>query len=101
MERNTNLLSRRNKSKRLKDKNYLAKFNKLNVYSHMKDNKVHLGIKPEEVYELFNGNTCGTKKGIREDDNKDTNSSSSSSYLSLSLGIAFTHLRFPSLSLGL
>ena len=42
-------VSPRNKSKKLKEKKYLDRFNKLNVYSHIKDNKVHLGIKPEEV----------------------------------------------------
>ena len=67
MERNTrdlsSFVSPRNKSKKLKEKKYLDRFNRLNVYSYIKDNKVHLGIKPEEVYELFNGNACGEKKG--------------------------------------
>jgi len=76
MERNTRDLSSftspRNKSKKLKEKKYLDRFNKLNVYSHIKDNKVHLGIKPEEVYELFNGNACGEKKGKDDKENKPT-----------------------------
>ena len=33
------------------------------MYSHVKDNKIHLGIRPEEVYEIFNG---GIKKSIGE-----------------------------------
>ena len=48
-----------NKSKRLKEKNYLDKFNKLSVYSYIRDNKIYLGVKPEDVYELFS-NACGT-----------------------------------------
>jgi len=36
------------------------------VYSHVKDNKIHVGVKPEEVYEIFNGNACGNKKSISE-----------------------------------
>ena len=55
-------VSPRNKSKKLKKKKYLDRFNRLNVYSHIRDNKVHLGIKPEDVYELFNGNACGGKE---------------------------------------
>ena len=41
-------------------------FKPVNVYSHVKDNKIHLGIRPEEVYEIFNGNACGIKKSIGE-----------------------------------
>ena len=63
-------VSPRNKSKKLKEKKYLDRFNRLNVYSYIKDNKVHLGIKPEEVYELFNGNACGEKKGKDDKENK-------------------------------
>ena len=65
-------VSPRNKSKKLKEKKYLDRFNRLNVYSHIRDNKVHLGIKPEEVYELFNGNACGEKKGKDDKENKPT-----------------------------
>ena len=36
------------------------------MYSHVKDNKIHLGIRPEEAYEVFNGNACGIKKPIGE-----------------------------------
>ena len=54
----------RNKSKRLKEKKYFDRFNKLNVYSYVRDNKIYLGVKPEEVNELFS-NACGrvTDKG--------------------------------------
>ena len=38
----------------------------------LRDNKVHLGIKPEDVYELFNGNACGEKKGKDDKENKPT-----------------------------
>ena len=62
----SSFISPRNKSKRLKEKNYFGRFNRLNVYSHVKDNKIHLGIRPEEVYEVFNGNACGIKKSIGE-----------------------------------
>ena len=76
MERNTHqpisFTSPRNKSKKLKEKKYLDRFNRLNVYSHIRDNKVHLGIKPEEVYELFNGNACGEKKRKDDKENKPT-----------------------------
>ena len=68
MERNTNYVSPRNKSKRLKEKKYFERFNRLNVYSHARDNKIHIGIKPEEVYEMFNGNACGDKKSIGDGD---------------------------------
>ena len=48
MERKTHysdsFISPRNKSKRLKEKNYFGRFNKLNVYSHVKDNKIHVGV---------------------------------------------------------
>ena len=54
-------ISPRNKSRKLKEKNYFGRFNKLNVYSHMKDNKIHVGVKPEEVFSLFNGNAGGIK----------------------------------------
>jgi len=68
MERKTHysdsFISPRNKSKRLKEKNYFGRFNKLNVYSHVKNNKIHVGVKPEEIYEIFNGNACGNKKSI-------------------------------------
>ena len=54
----------RNNSKRLKEKKYFDRFNKLNVYSYVRDNKIYLGVKPEEVFELFS-NACGrvTDKG--------------------------------------
>ena len=71
MER-TSFVSPRNKSKKLKEKKYLDRFNRLNVYSYIRDNKVHLGIKPEDVYELFNGNACGEKKGKDDKENKPT-----------------------------
>ena len=71
MERNS-FVSPRNKSKKLKEKKYLDRFNRLNVYSHIRDNKVHLGIKPEDVYELFNGNACAEKKGKDDKENKPT-----------------------------
>ena len=74
MERKTNFMSPRNKSKRLKEKNYFGRFNKLNVYSHVKDNKIHVGVKPEEVYEIFNGNVCGNKKSIDEGNVDEVNS---------------------------
>jgi len=66
--------SPRNKSKRLKEKNYLDRFNKLNVYSHIKDNKVYMGIKPEDgIWTILQ--CMREKKGIREDDNKDKRTS--------------------------
>ena len=68
MERNS-FVSPRNKPKKLKEKKYLDRFNKLNVSPYIRDNKVHLGIKPEVAYELFNGNAYGEKK--RKDDNKE------------------------------
>ena len=34
------------------------------MYFHVKDNKIHVGVKSEEVYEIFNGNACGNKKSI-------------------------------------
>ena len=40
----------RNKSKKLKEKKYLDRFIRLNVYSHMRDNRPYLKIKPEEMY---------------------------------------------------
>ena len=49
----------RNKSKKLKEKNYLDRFIRLNVYSHMRDNRPCLKIKPEEIYEVFKGNASG------------------------------------------
>ena len=69
----------RNKSKRLKEKNYLDRFDKLSVYSSIRENKIYLGVKPEDVYELFS-NACGKKKEVRkdslkDDDCKDINSS--------------------------
>ena len=50
-----------NKSKRLKEKKYLERFSKLNIYSFIENEKVSLGVKPEELNELFS-NACG--KGI-------------------------------------
>jgi len=50
-----------NKTRRLKEKKYLERFNKLNIYSFIENDKVFLGIKPEELNELFS-NACG--KGI-------------------------------------
>ena len=49
----------RNKSKKLKEKKYLDRFIRLNVYSHMKDNRPCLKIKPEEILEVFKGNASG------------------------------------------
>jgi len=49
----------RNKSKKLKEKKYLDRLIRLNVYSHMKDNRPYLKIKPEEIYEVFKGNASG------------------------------------------
>ena len=46
----------RNKSKKLKEKKYLDRFIRLNVYSHMRDNRPYLRIKPEELHEVFKGN---------------------------------------------
>ena len=43
----SSFISPRNKSKRLKEKNYFGRFNRLNVYSHVKDNKIHVGIRWE------------------------------------------------------
>ena len=48
----------RNKSKKLKEKKYLDRFIRLNVYSHMKD-RPYLKIKPEEINERFKGNASG------------------------------------------
>ena len=45
--------------KKLKEKKYLDRFNRLNVYSHMRDNRPYLEIKPEEIHEVFKGNTSG------------------------------------------
>ena len=30
----------------------------------MRDNKIHVGIRAEEINEIFNGNACGDKKSI-------------------------------------
>ena len=49
----------RNKSKKLKEKKYLDRFIRLNVYSHMRDNRPYLKIKPEEIHEVFKGNASG------------------------------------------
>jgi len=49
----------RNKSKKLKEKKYLDRFIRLNVYSYMRDNRPCLRIKPEEVHEVFKGNASG------------------------------------------
>ena len=49
----------RNKSKKLKEKKYLDRFIRLNVYSHMRDNRPCLKIKPEEIHEVFKGNASG------------------------------------------
>ena len=38
----------RNKSKKLKEKKYLDRFIGLNVYSHMRDNRPCLKIKPRK-----------------------------------------------------
>ena len=46
----------RNKSKKLKEKKYLDRFIRLNVYSYMKDNRPYHRIKPEEIHEVFKGN---------------------------------------------
>ena len=48
----------RNKSNRPKEKKDFDRFNKLNVYSYIRDNKIYLGVKPEDVYGLFS-NACG------------------------------------------
>ena len=50
-----------NKSKRLKEKKCLERFNKLNIYSFIENDKVFLGIKPEELNELFS-NACGKRE---------------------------------------
>ena len=50
-----------NKSKRLKEKKYLERFNKLNIYSFVENDKISLGIKPEELNELFS-NACGKRE---------------------------------------
>jgi len=50
-----------NKSKRLKEKNYLDRFNKLSVYSYVRNDKICLGVKPEEVSKLFS-NACGRER---------------------------------------
>ena len=59
-----------NKTQNLKDKkiakDYFNRFNKLNIYSYTKDNKIYLGAKPEEVYSVFNGNTSRIKKDMKE-----------------------------------
>ena len=49
----------RNKSKKLKEKKYLDRFIRLNVYSYVRDNRPCLRIKPEEIHEVFKGNACG------------------------------------------
>ena len=59
MERN--MKEPRNKSKRLKEKKYLERFNRLCVYSYIRNNKICLGVKPEEVSELFS-NACGKER---------------------------------------
>ena len=38
------------------------------MYSHVRDNKIHISIRAEEVNEIFNGNACGNKKSIGEGD---------------------------------
>ena len=58
MDKNTNEW---NKSKRLKEKNYLERFNKLSVYSYVRNDKVCLGVKPEEISELFY-HACGRER---------------------------------------
>ena len=52
MERNPNYIFPRKKSKILREKKYFERFNKLNVYSHVRDNKIQIGIKPEEGLEF-------------------------------------------------
>jgi len=50
-----------NKSKWLKEKKYLERFNRLNIYSFIENDKVSLGVKPEELNELFS-NACGKRE---------------------------------------
>ena len=52
-----------NKSKWLKEKKYLERFNRLNIYSFMENDKVSLGVKPEEINELFS-NACGKRERL-------------------------------------
>ena len=74
MERSNNFTSLRNKSKRLKEKKYFERFNKLNVYSHVRDNRIHISVRPEEINEVFNGNACGNKKTINDEEMKEPKS---------------------------
>ena len=53
-----------NKSKWLKEKKYLERFNRLNIYSFVENDKVSLGVKPEELNELFS-NACGKRERLR------------------------------------
>ena len=46
----------RNKSKKLKEKKYLDRFIRLNVYSIERNNRSCHRIKPEEIHEIFKGN---------------------------------------------
>ena len=58
----------RNKTQYIKNKNknYLERFTKLNVYSYLVDKKINLGCKPQDVFSLFNGNT-GTQKKTKDE----------------------------------
>ena len=49
-----------------REKDYFKRFTKLDIYSHTKDGKIYLGAKPEEVYNLFNGNTSSIKKQAQQ-----------------------------------
>ena len=61
----------RNKTHQGKD--YFNRFTRINVYSYTKlgDPKVHIGVKPEEVYSIFNGNTSTEKKHAGQSSDKD------------------------------
>ena len=74
------------KSKRLKEKKYFDRFNKPNVYSYVRDNKIYLGVKPEEAYELFS-NACGrvTYKGEKPGDPCSVDQSALQYYMILGL----------------
>ena len=54
----------RNKTSYIKNKkkDYFKRFTNLDIFSYIKDDRIYLGAKPEEVYALFNGNTSSIKK---------------------------------------
>ena len=57
-----NIISAAASPNKRRQKDYFKRFTRLDIYSYTKDDKIFLGAKPEEVYNLFNGNTSSIKK---------------------------------------